>query len=280
MGLPDDPNKVRTVHFHVQRCPWLYVILCLWLCCIDPFSCSICLVIRWSQSQQRVGVFLFKWEIQHQMSRGSSCLTLAHGSLQIFSLTQELQRIGSGFMFKGNRSPHHRWQEIVGNILHILYPFQHYRRFCFTAHFVLTSPATPNKQQSWKRLELQTFMLRWLSKISFHPCTNKELPTCFYKIYFKLCSWWMENKKPTLCRNLDINSNHIINGSLHHYNCLHISIYSCYIFVSRFFNPCLSAFPYVKDIVIKRQQLVSKVWEQALDETVSACVNKYSACAR
>ena len=52
------------------------------------------------------GCFLFKCEILHEMSRGSSCLALAHGSSQIFILARELRGIGSGFMFtsKGNRS--------------------------------------------------------------------------------------------------------------------------------------------------------------------------------
>lgn len=95
------------------------------------------LVTRRSQCQQRVGVFLFKFEILHEMPWLCSCLALAHWSLQIFSFTQELRGINTDVMFritsKGTSSPHHSRWETAGLILHIFRP----------SHFITILPALP-----------------------------------------------------------------------------------------------------------------------------------------
>lgn len=91
MILPSDLDRVQTVHFHVQCCPWLFSVLWLWLCSVDPFSCAQFLGYKMVSIPTKSGCFLFKWEILHEMPWLSFCLALVHWSLQIFSFTQELQ---------------------------------------------------------------------------------------------------------------------------------------------------------------------------------------------
>lgn len=148
MILPDDLDRVQTAHFHVQRCPWLFSVLCLWFCSVDPFSCAQFVGYKTISMPTKSGCFLFKWEILHEMPRLSFCLTLAHWSLQIFSFTQELQGESTllyffifGITSKGAHSPHHSLWETAGLFLHMFRPSHFYHHFACTSHFVLNSPA-------------------------------------------------------------------------------------------------------------------------------------------
>lgn len=151
MILPNDLDKLQTDHFHVQRCPGLFLILCLWLYSVDPFSCAQFVGYKAISIPKKSGCFLFKWDILHEMSQLRFCLTLANCSLHIFTFTQELWGINLNFMLqitsKRRHSPHHSQQENPGLTFHMFRPSYFDHHFCLPCplHFkfsIITAQAT------------------------------------------------------------------------------------------------------------------------------------------
>lgn len=123
MIVHNDLDRVETVHFHVQCCPWLFSVLCLWLCRVDPFSCAQFLGYTMISMPTKSGCFLFKWEILHEMSQLSSALPWSTG-LYRFSVSPRSYRKSHhwcyvGITSKGACSPHHSGWKTAGLLLHI-----------------------------------------------------------------------------------------------------------------------------------------------------------------
>lgn len=181
MILPIDLDNVQTAHFHVQRYPWLFSILCLWFCSIDPFSYAQFVGYKMISMPTKSGCFLFKWEILHEMPWLCSCLTLAHWSLQIFSSTQELQGINTDVMFHStSKGKEFSISCPVGSCwpcLTYIQTFSFYHHFASTAHFILNSPAVLHKQQT-ENLNLGRKCIMSLMRVIL----QKRIPLTLYQL--------------------------------------------------------------------------------------------------
>lgn len=150
--LPDDPDKVQTAHFHVQHCPWLFSILCLWLCNVDPFSSAQFVGYKTISMPTKSGCFFFSSDRFCMKCPG--CIPASHWPTGLYRYSvspRSYAGINTDVAFritsKGLRSSHYIW-ETSGPVLHIFRPSHFYRNFACTAHFILNSTAHLCKQKS------------------------------------------------------------------------------------------------------------------------------------